>query len=258
MSDQTQFISEDDQILPVEPETAKKSKGKAGAAIGAGALVGLGAIAFDSYGSSETDFTSKSSEKSSDSASVAGGVTDADSTQHPQESSPVETQPVHNGVSNSADVTLIPDHVNVGNAPDNMSFSEAFALCRENLGPAAVFEWQGHLYHTCHPAEYAALPDDLKNVFDTLWVANEEHLVDFIPEQEGAMSSVSLTSDETDTQVAHETTTDSTATNPEHDFSATADSTLTDGAHQDIVYSHDDFDNNFDGADEWINPEDIA
>ena len=39
-------------------------------------------------------------------------------------------------------------------AADEMSFSEAFAAAREELGPGQVFEWNGNLYSTCTVEEW--------------------------------------------------------------------------------------------------------
>lgn len=44
-------------------------------------------------------------------------------------------------------------HVSEGTVTDDMSFSEAFAAAREELGPGGVFEWNGQLYGTFYATE---------------------------------------------------------------------------------------------------------
>ena len=276
MSDQTELISEDNEN---EPSVAvKKGKAKLGSTIAAGLGLGFVASGYDDIASTELG------ENSSD-AGISADISDAISTDDKttKDSEKTVSQPAEDSSSSVTpiqDITLIPDHLNVGNAPDNMSFADAFNLCRENLGSAAVFEWQGHLYHTCTPAEYAVLPEATKNAFENLWLENEIFEADWIPSVEGTMGVVELlpsdypdgthpvdnTAAETNstTNESTHTPSDSTVVHPDSSFTevlnewlSEADSTVIENPDHGILYSSDDFDNDFDGKDEWINPEDI-
>ena len=67
-------------------------------------------------------------------AAVASNVMDHD---HPQDDTPITTPPVDD---NQIDVA---SHVN-----DNMSFGDAFAAARAEVGPGGVFHWRGNVYST--------------------------------------------------------------------------------------------------------------
>jgi|GEM_PF-3421555 len=284
MLDQSELISEDNEND--QAETTKKGKAKIGTTIAAGLGLGFVAVGYDAAASSQTGETPAVPGTSSDS-SDAVTTDDKISKDSAQTAVPDSVQIAPQPVSDSAsivtpiqDITLIPDHLNVGNAPDNMSFEEAFNLCRENLGSAAVFEWQGHLYHTCTPAEYAVLPEVTKNAFENLWLENEMFEPEWVPVEEGTMGIVELLPsdypegtypvDQTPADTTF-TTTDSTHTPSDstvapadssfadalNEWISDGDSTVVESPGQGIVYSTDDFDNNFDGKDEWVNPEDI-
>lgn len=65
---------------------------------------------------------------------------------------------------------------------DDMSFGEAFAAAREEVGPGGVFEWHGNLYNTYSADEWEAMSDE-----DRLEFANSVHNVqdnDDTPEEE--------------------------------------------------------------------------
>ncbi|MNL64337.1 hypothetical protein D3C87_1885410 [compost metagenome] len=49
-----------------------------------------------------------------------------------------------------------------------------------------------------------------------------------------------------------------TTTNPADTVVAEEDSVSMDSDEYDIVYTQEDYDSDFDGLDEWVNPEDIA
>ena len=46
-----------------------------------------------------------------------------------------------------------------------MSFGEAFAAAREEVGPGGVFEWHGNLYNTYSAAEWEAMSDEERQEF---------------------------------------------------------------------------------------------
>ena len=48
---------------------------------------------------------------------------------------------------------------------DDMSFGEAFAAAREEVGPGGVFEWHGNLYNTYSAAEWEAMSDEDRQEF---------------------------------------------------------------------------------------------
>jgi hypothetical protein len=48
---------------------------------------------------------------------------------------------------------------------DDMTFSEAFSISREELGSGGVFEWKGNLYNTYYKEEWDDLSDAAKNKF---------------------------------------------------------------------------------------------
>lgn len=248
MSEQTQIIDENSGSLPESPAVEKKAKNKAGGAIAAGAAVGLGAIAYDSYAG---DPTGKQDAGPAETTGTA--VSDSTSAQPQGDAVVAGTQPVSNETSQPA-VALIPDHLNVINAPDNLSFDEAFAWSREKAGPAQLFEWHGALYHTCHANEYAALPAETKELFEELWIGNEFGIME-IPVEGQMMTYDFVEEPAADPSAGALAATDSTDSD---DAAAQQDSTTVDSEQYDVVYSHDDYDNNFDGLDEWVNPEDIA
>ncbi|WAC10146.1 hypothetical protein [Dyadobacter pollutisoli] len=251
MSEQTEMIEEGSELVPV-PAAAKKAKSKVGTAVAAGLAVGAGAIAYDSYAEEmpKRDDSNTPGLVDTEKADSTASNVPADSAQnHPVQDTAATTQPV---------VALIPDHINVVNAPDEMSFGEAFAWSREKAGPGQLFEWHGELYHTCHANEYATLPNEVKDLFGDIWVFNEMGGLD-VP-QEGAMTVVDII-DETSSEEQHatnETVTDTTEHVATDETVTQPDSVSMDTDSYDIVYTAEDFDNDFEGTDEWVNPEDIA
>lgn len=255
MSEQTQLIEENSELMQDAPAIPKKSKSKAGAAIAAGAAAGAGAIAYDAYAD---DVNKKDESMPSGVPSTGDDDAKSDSTN----TVPVvaENNPVQDSIpASQPDVLLIPDHLSIANAPDDMSFNEAFAWAREKAGPAQLFEWKGELYHTCHPNEYAALPQEMKEIFQDMWLDNAFGFSE-LP-AEGAMVSYDYemgpaAEEITDPSVATDEPTDSTTTDTT--VVAEEDSVSMDTDQYDIVYTQEDYDSDFDGLDEWVNPEDIA
>ncbi|MCF0073496.1 hypothetical protein LZD49_23660 [Dyadobacter sp. CY261] len=255
MSEQTQIIGEDSELLPEALVTPKRAKSKAGGAIAAGAAAGVGAIAYDSYAGDDTkkDETTPSGIPSADTENK----TDSTATV-PADSEVIENNPAQDTIpAHQPTAVLIPDHLSIVNAPDNMSFDEAFAWSREEAGPAQLFEWKGELYHTCHAHEYAALPTEMKELFQDMWLDNafgfselpaEGYMVSYDYDMSPAVESSEVAADTT--------TTDSTATDAT--IVAEQDSVSMDTDEYGIVYTQEDYDNDFEGVDEWVNPEDIA
>ena len=48
---------------------------------------------------------------------------------------------------------------------DEMSFSEAFAAARKEVGPGGVFEWRGNVYNTYYAEEWNAMSQEEKDEF---------------------------------------------------------------------------------------------
>lgn len=64
---------------------------------------------------------------------------------------------------------------------EDMSFSEAFAAAREEVGPGGFFEWHGNIYNTYTQSEYESLtPEELTSFIDYI----EEAVVQFETETE--------------------------------------------------------------------------
>lgn len=51
------------------------------------------------------------------------------------------------------------------NVNDDMSFNEAFAAARAEVGPGGVFEWHGGLYGTYYASEWNAMDDAARNEY---------------------------------------------------------------------------------------------
>ncbi|WP_291528411.1 hypothetical protein [Bacteroides sp. UBA939] len=58
------------------------------------------------------------------------------------------------------------EEVEIAQSPeDSMSFNEAFAAAREEVGPNGVFEWRGGIYGTYYADEWESFSDDYKDNF---------------------------------------------------------------------------------------------
>lgn len=64
---------------------------------------------------------------------------------------------------------------------DEMTFSEAFAAARKEVGPNGVFVWHGQAYTTCYAEEWSALSPEEQNAFSS----NALAAVGEIPPYEG-------------------------------------------------------------------------
>lgn len=68
---------------------------------------------------------------------------------------------------------------------DEMSFSDAFAAAREEVGPGGVFEWHGQLYGTYYATEWDAMTDEEKDqYFHSVYGANAHHANNDAPAEE--------------------------------------------------------------------------
>ncbi len=56
--------------------------------------------------------------------------------------------------------TFMGEEIDIAHVDDDMSFSEAFAAAREQVGPGGVFEWHGGVYGTYYANEWNAMTDE--------------------------------------------------------------------------------------------------
>lgn len=64
--------------------------------------------------------------------------------------------------------SLVPDNLHVAQVSDSMSFSEAFAAARAEVGPGGVFYWHGGVYGTYYANEWDAMTAEDKQEFAEL------------------------------------------------------------------------------------------
>lgn len=264
MSDKTQVFPDSiqpqtpavDEVSNLETNSDKKSTSKKVAAIGAGIAGGVGAIAWDTYGAEvsaeieeEVNPTPTDTSEENSQPTTPSDSTSTDTV--PQ--TPTEPQQPADSTHTNANIHVVPDHLAIANMPDSMSFNEAFDAARQSMGSGALFEWRGELYHTCHPDEYAALPQEMKNLFADAWTAHESHTdgVEVVPEEEGVAYVFDLNSSSNGTD--HPTDNSDNipgddSNTPTDDYTAYTDTNPVDA----------DYDNNYDGADDFINPEDMV
>lgn len=69
------------------------------------------------------------------------------------------------GVDTDADYILDSDIKLATNVNDDMSFNEAFAAARSEVGAGGVFEWRGQVYGTYYGDEWNAMTDEEKDDF---------------------------------------------------------------------------------------------
>jgi hypothetical protein len=261
MSDKTQIFpdSNQPQIATKEevaiPETTANRKGfpKLAVAVGAGIAAGVGAISWDAYGVEISAEIEEETTATMDEQTETTTATDSTSTNTTDGQTNPTTTVAHQVTTethNNVHVTAVPDHLAIANMPDSMSFDEAFGAARQSMGAGALFEWRGELYHTCHPNEYAALPQEIKNLFADAWTAHESHTdgVEVVPEEEGVAYVFNLNSS---TDEVHQPTDTVLA---DDDYTPTDDYT----AYTDESPVDEDYNNDYDGADDFINPEDMV
>lgn len=61
--------------------------------------------------------------------------------------------------------SLVPDSLNVAHVNDSMSFGEAFAAARAEVGPGGVFYWHGGVYGTYYADEWNAMTAEDKHEY---------------------------------------------------------------------------------------------
>ena len=65
-------------------------------------------------------------------------------------------------------LSIVPDSLHVAQVSDSMSFSEAFAAARAEVGPGGVFYWHGGVYGTYYANEWDAMTAEDKQEFAEL------------------------------------------------------------------------------------------
>ena len=99
---------------------------------------------------------------------VAGTVMAADYLR----AQPKDDQPVLSG----EETEVVP----VAQVSDDMSFAEAFAVARAEVGAGGVFAWHGNVYNTFYKEEWEAMTDEQKEEF----VENYRNTEVVVPEYE--------------------------------------------------------------------------
>lgn len=75
--------------------------------------------------------------------------------------------PVNEEILHSEPVIVYTEAPFAGSVNDDMSFSEAFATAREEIGPGGFFEWKGHTYNTYYREEWEQMDDVAQEDFMT-------------------------------------------------------------------------------------------
>lgn len=108
-------------------------------------------------------------------AAMLMGMAPTDDMPHPEPDSNS-----HGGNSNPT-VDLIDDGVAVANdVNDDMTFGEAFAAAREEVGPGGVFEWHGQIHTTYTIDEWNALSPEEQRDFNSHFAWNQTEVSDNI------------------------------------------------------------------------------
>lgn len=114
------------------------------------------------------------------------------------------------------------------NVNDDMSFGQAFAAARREVGAGGVFEWHGHAYGTYYKEEWDAMSEAEKHQY----FANVDHTVSHMDENPHDTTNV-------DDHLAHAMGNHADTTNMEPDDDEQHDPSLAHGARQ---YGHGDED----------------
>lgn len=170
-------------VLQAESQTNKQPLGRwqtvtiggvAGIAMGVAASQAIDAIAAESTETAETAETSETSE--------AANASD-DST---------------------ATAATTATEVHQANVAQGISFGDAFAAARAEVGPGGVFLWHGQLYNTYTAEEWNAMSDAQKDEFATgvqpllgQQTATPQHVTTHTPRDGGDTQQVTITEDET-------------------------------------------------------------
>lgn len=141
-SEDTQLIDESSQE---KEQTAKQTTKKSSSwkQVTAGGISGI------LLGGASTFFTGSSSAENDPDAPAHGS----------QSTTSNEATPV------SPDSHVTVDGLSVATVSDDMSFNEAFAAAREEVGPGGVFEWHGGVYGTYYANEWNSMTPEQQAEF---------------------------------------------------------------------------------------------
>lgn len=91
---------------------------------------------------------------------------------------------------------------------DNMSFSDAFAAAREELGPSGLFEWHGQTFNTMRADELSAAKSDpetwnqlcihIDPSHEDATYASEEEILDILNDDDSAIAELDILNDNDD------------------------------------------------------------
>lgn len=188
--ERTRFQSNDDEATRFEnsqtskPEETKGSEQKSKTSAWKSVASGLGTGVL--LGSVATLFTSGTSSEliDGDADGETGGVVSGGSTseQHP---------PLTDGnVDVSESVT------------DDMSFSEAFAAARAEVGPGGVFEWHGNVYSTYTSEEWESMSTEQKDEYTNhLNIDTNSTTVEQVADEQGQHETVDVSPQEVPEEV---------------------------------------------------------
>ncbi len=73
----------------------------------------------------------------------------------------------HDNIISADTHVMVDDSISVATVDDDMSFGEAFAEAREQVGAGGVFEWHGNVYGTYHADEWEEMSDAEREEFDS-------------------------------------------------------------------------------------------
>lgn len=77
---------------------------------------------------------------------------------------PQPSDPEPNFVEKAENVITVPEVSVAHNVNDSMTFGQAFAAARAEIGPGGIFEWRGHVYNTYYAEEWDAMTHEQHNM----------------------------------------------------------------------------------------------
>lgn len=118
---------------------------------------------------------------------VAGAVVGTEGAEAAETAETAETG--MNAANHTPDATGVPVAASVN---DEMSFGEAFAAARAEVGAGGIFEWRGNLYNTYYVQEWEAMTPEEREEFyeDAVHPSAEEQPVDVVDAPETPESPV--------------------------------------------------------------------
>lgn len=135
--------------------------GVTGILMGAGAVLGAQA-----YGKSKIEKPEQNPETGVE--ETDGNVPENTPEQPIDTNTPSNNEPYETDVHHVTIVHHVPDLLHVANVSDNMSFGDAFAAARAEVGPGGVFTWHGGVYNTYTVEEWNAMSPTARAEFASL------------------------------------------------------------------------------------------